>query len=234
MCWTHASPRAWHARGAVTDALRPGLWALWHRRRTQRGAGNALRATLGFRQPRHLTHAGQLHHRPGHGHRVQVLHRARQVLVPALVLAIPRGRTRVVMARTRGLLRAPSVVRGVFTVRAMRMRTSVAMVVVMAAPAVLHHRVQHRRHGEPVHQDHQSQAGQVASVVGVQQGRGARSEGRGRPPPICLPPDAQATGPPGVNSFMGAWGPWRVARLTQRIGFGCRRRPTSLHLCRAF
>ena len=50
---------------------------------------------------------------------------------------------------------------------------------VMAAPAVLHHRVQHGRHREPVHQDHEAQARQVASVVGVQQGRGAPGEGGG-------------------------------------------------------
>jgi hypothetical protein len=44
--------------------------------------------------------------------------------------------------------------------------------------SVPHHRVHHRRDGEPVHQDHQSQARQVSSVMTGQQG-GSAWEGRG-------------------------------------------------------
>jgi hypothetical protein len=96
---------------------------------------------------------------------VQVLHRARRMLVPVRPVAL---------ARCPVLRHVP--------LRVVRVRPLARAMHVDVRPAstasVSHHRVHHRRDGEPVHQDHQSQARQVSSVMTVQHG-GPGGEGWG-------------------------------------------------------
>ncbi|RKH62103.1 hypothetical protein D7V93_10645 [Corallococcus llansteffanensis] len=97
-----------------------------------------------------------------------MLHRARQVLVAMSVLSVAVGPVWSFRGFTRGepllLRRAP----GAVDVASRPVAVPVGMPLQPAA--VAHHRVQHGGDREPVHQDHQSQAGQVASVSGVPHG----------------------------------------------------------------
>jgi len=158
------------------------LWALRHRRQPPRRAGRSRGPPQDLHPPRHGPYPRPFHRRPGRRHCVQVLHRARQVLVPVRH-GLP---ARLAVVRRTGPVPMVRVVR-------VRWLSGHMGVLPPRPPATMpHHRMQHRRHREPIHQDHQSQRGQVSSVMGVQQGGSAREGGgEGRSSPSCLRADGQ-------------------------------------------
>jgi hypothetical protein len=150
------------------------LRSLRHRREAQRCYRRPLRSMKPLHSERHPPHHRGQHHRTRHRHRLQVLDRTPRVPVRMPFALLRRGP--VLMAMAGHFVRVPGLLR--------TLRTLVGVSVLMdrrqlvrqpplcpgreVQPAsVVHRRMQHRRHHEAVHQDGQSQACQVASIVGV-------------------------------------------------------------------